>query len=94
MCSSDLLTLTRPDLPHILVMPWGFSINLHEFDGVQTCRATFDAGVYEPEAVRDFVGRLLDLVDAVSRNADLPLDGLLALREERSLALNRSPARI
>jgi acyl carrier protein len=71
------LTLTRPDWPLVAVMPWRVSLNLHEHDGAQTLRATFDARSYDPDAVRRFAGRLMAFVDEASREPGAPLRKLL-----------------
>jgi acyl carrier protein len=74
------LTLSRPDWrPSVAVMPWGFSLNLHEHANTQVCVTTFDAAIYDPNAVRRFVDRLHEFLDAISRHPDLPVSGLLAI---------------
>ena len=63
--------------PLVAVMPWRVSLNLHEHDGAQTLRATFDARSYDPDAVRRFAGRLMAFVDEASREPGAPLRKLL-----------------
>jgi len=75
------LRLTLSEFPAPAVMPWGFSVIVHERNGVQECATTFDAGRYDPALVRGFIGRLHELLDAVSRQPDRPIGELLALRE-------------
>jgi len=70
------LALT-PTKPVYASMPWGFSIDVRLLQG----SIAFDAGIYDPVGVRQFIGHLNDLLDAISYHPDLPLGELLALRE-------------
>jgi amino acid adenylation domain-containing protein len=51
-------------------MPWGFSINFSENDEENDCHMNFDAGIYDPAAVRTFIDRFRRFLDAVSRHPD------------------------
>jgi acyl carrier protein len=75
------LRVTRPDMAKTATMPWGFSIGLHEHDDRQQCRISFNACIYDPVGVRQFIGRLLGLLNATTRHPDRPIGELLALRE-------------
>jgi non-ribosomal peptide synthetase component F len=75
------LSVTRPDMATVATMPWGITISFDERNDIQECRAFFDAGIYDPPAVRRFIGRLHELLEAISRRPDLSLSELLALRE-------------
>lgn len=60
-------------------MPWGFKIVFYRGGGVaEMCRTSFDARLYEPSGVRQFVSRLVGFLDLASRQPDLPLARLLA----------------
>ena len=59
-------------------MPWGISITHYEHDEERSCRAAFDAGLYDPAAVRTFIKRYTRLLDLVSRRPDLAINTLLA----------------
>ncbi len=48
-------------------MPWGFSVSFDRQEEASFCRATFDARIYEPAGVSEFIERLLRLLDAASR---------------------------
>jgi acyl carrier protein len=54
-------------------MPWGFTIRLDPWNRSNGCRANFDAGIYDPAGVCEFVERYKKLLDAVSRQPDVPL---------------------
>jgi len=54
-------------------MPSGFSIHCAERNGKDSCRVTFDAGLYDPAGVREFMDRFRRLLASVSRQPDLPL---------------------
>lgn len=71
------LRLTRPSLPLITNMPWGITINLHEFGETQELRIGFDANIYEPDAIRGFASRLCGFLDAALRSPDMPLGTMM-----------------
>ena len=58
-------------------MPWGFSISLDHRNHGKDCRLDFDAGLYDPAGVRDFIGHYDNLLDAVSRQPDVPIRELI-----------------
>jgi hypothetical protein len=62
--SNLVLRRNRPKRP--LTMPWGFSLGIVKTLNGDCCNADFDASLYEPTAVRKFVGRLFGWLDAVS----------------------------
>lgn len=71
------LTLTRMARGE-QTMPWGFSVYLDEQDGRQRLRSVFDAGRYDPDAVRAFMARLVRFIDAAAREPDRSLTDLAA----------------
>ena len=75
------LKVSRQYRPIGVHMPWGFSMNFLEVDGLQSLGITFDAGIYDPAGVRRFVARLHDFLDAISYRPDRPIGELLALRD-------------
>lgn len=62
-------------------MPWGFSLSFDLQHEESFCRATFDARIYDPEGVREFIARLLQVLDVASRQPDCSLSLLLAKAE-------------
>jgi hypothetical protein len=58
-------------------MPSIFCIQVVKHSGVQTCRAVFDAGLYEPAGAQEFVRRLCQFVDAATRNPDSAIGDLV-----------------
>jgi hypothetical protein len=54
-------------------MPWGFTLECDEHNELDGCRVSFDAGIYDPQGVREFVERLRGLFSSVWRHPDLPL---------------------
>jgi amino acid adenylation domain-containing protein len=64
---------------HFQSMPWGFCMNPDERAEQDNCRVSFDATIYHPAGVREFVARYKRLLDAVSRHPDMTVDGLLAM---------------
>ena len=61
-------------------MPWGFTLNFDEYDEEHSCRAIFDAGIYDPAGVRELIGGFRRLLDGIARNPDLSVEELLAMR--------------
>ena len=59
-------------------MPWGFSLSFDLQHEEPFCRATFDARIYDPAGVRDFIARLLEVLDVASHEPDRCLSLLLA----------------
>jgi Condensation domain len=58
--------------PRRTCMPWGFSIKANEqFD---RCAAWFDAGIYDPVGVRNFINRYFRLLEIACQYPDLPLN--------------------
>jgi hypothetical protein len=80
------LELTKPNIVDVSEMPWGFSLNLLELDGRKVCRAAFDAGRYDPCAVRQSIGRIPHLLQAAAHRRDLPMNELLGLAATGSTA--------
>jgi hypothetical protein len=68
VCGLDLNIRSR--------MPWGFSIELRKRHP-QICQAYFDAGIYDPVGVRQFLGRLCDLLDAFAQHPDVSIGDLV-----------------
>jgi Condensation domain len=68
LCGLDLYTRSR--------MPWGFSIDLRKCH-LQICQAYFDAGIYDPVAVRQFLGRLCEVLDAFAQHPDVSIGDLV-----------------
>jgi acyl carrier protein len=75
------LSLSWPDIATVATMPWGVTMYVDERNDIQEYRARFNAGIHDPAAVRQFIGRLCELLDAGSRHPDLSLGELLALHE-------------
>jgi len=59
------------------VMPWGFSMFMDKYNEDRLCQTTFNACLYEPEAVRWFVARFRILLEAASRYPDYTVSQLL-----------------
>ena len=57
-------------------MPWGFSIDLRKCH-LQICRAYFDAGIDDPVGVRQFLGRLCEVLDAFAQYPDVSIGDLV-----------------
>ncbi|MEX2129205.1 MAG: condensation domain-containing protein [Xanthobacteraceae bacterium] len=72
------------------LMPGPFVINFNQYNESEDCRATFDAGYYDPERVRELVDRLCKLFDVVSRNPDRSVGELLAMSGVRQPSTIRS----
>jgi hypothetical protein len=77
------LKLVRQRLEVPRPMPSHCSIKLLEYDKLQECQIAFDAGINDPVAVRQFVARLLEFLDAASRDPAAPLDQSLAAAQTR-----------
>jgi amino acid adenylation domain-containing protein len=60
-------------------MPPGFEVRFDQGAGTDDCTAVFDAHVYDPAAVRVFLGRFVRLLDVVSHNPDIAVAGAVAL---------------
>lgn len=60
-------------------MPWGFTFECNEYDEQDRCRTAFDAGLYDPAGVREFIERFRRLAAAAAANPDLPLLRLLEM---------------
>jgi len=58
-------------------MPWGFSISIENRNHDRDSSVHFDAGIYDPAGVREFVARYENLLDAVSQQPDTPLRELI-----------------
>jgi amino acid adenylation domain-containing protein len=71
----EMRSLERP----LAKMPSGFIVGLEEEDQEQGSSAHFDAGKYDPAGVRHLIGRFKRLLDAVSRQPDVPIHELLGL---------------
>jgi hypothetical protein len=70
------LELTK-DAAKSVGMPQGF--HMHQEHRGKTYAAVFDANFYDPVKVRQFIERYRELLDAVSRDPDLPVEQLLAM---------------
>jgi amino acid adenylation domain-containing protein len=68
---------------HIERMPWGFCVVFDQHNEGQHCQATFDARIYNPARVKDWVGRFARLLDAAAHNPDLSIGKLLAMSKKR-----------
>jgi hypothetical protein len=55
------------------VMPIGFDVKFDMANEQRHCQVLFDAGLYDPRAVRSFVGRFQRLLDSVSRHPDVAI---------------------
>lgn len=64
-------------------MPWGFTLGFDPSDEAHRCRATFDARWFDPNGVRQWLGRFACWLDAVSREPDKPMSALIAESEFR-----------
>jgi non-ribosomal peptide synthetase component F len=62
---------------HRATMPWGLTLSFDQFQENSQSHLEFDARVYDPEGVRAFLQRYLELLDAVSREPDRQLSDLL-----------------
>ena len=63
------LELTALDR-HVEVMPWGFNLSFEQHEQEQRWYLRFDARLYHPGRVREFVDRLGRFFDAASRDPD------------------------
>jgi non-ribosomal peptide synthetase component F/acyl carrier protein len=61
-------------------MPWGFTLQLFRAREVERCRATFDARLHDPRAVRTFLKRYRRLLASVCDQPDRPLPELIPKR--------------
>ena len=61
-------------------MPTGFTLTFDQHNEGHRCWTAFDARIYDPAQVRDFITRLVRLLDAVSHNPKLPVAKLIAMR--------------
>jgi hypothetical protein len=64
---------------HIENMPWGFCMAFDQHHEEAGCRLSFDARIYNPGRVRNWLNRFMRLLNAVSVNPDLPVGKLLAV---------------
>ena len=64
-------------------MPWGFCLTFDQHNEEHRCRVTFDARIYNPARVKDWVGQFVRLLDAVAHNPGLPVGKLLAMSKQR-----------
>ena len=81
------LKLVRQRLEVPRPMPSHCWIKLLEYDKLQECLIAFDAGIYDPAAVRRFMSRLLEFLDAASRDPDASPEELLDAAQTREDAL-------
>jgi hypothetical protein len=74
-------------------MPWGFSILRDETETEHACWTTFDAGLYDPTEVRNFIDRFRRLLNVISLQPNLSIARLLALSNvlDRRLPPGSSP---
>jgi non-ribosomal peptide synthetase component F/acyl carrier protein len=61
-------------------MSWGFTLQLFGAGDVERCRATFDARLHDPRAVRSFLKRYRRLLAMVCDQPDRPLPDLIPKR--------------
>jgi amino acid adenylation domain-containing protein len=82
----EMISLERP----LEKMPWGMVVRLTEEDE-KSCSVRFDAGRYDPAGVRRLMARFNHLLDAASREPDVPINELLGLSADqlRERALER-----
>src|SRR5262249_33812161 len=74
-----------PRLQHrMATMPWGFNLAFVQLADQECCRVAFDARLYDPRGVANWIGRLLCFVDAVSCSPDVPLAELLPRNSSES----------
>ena len=57
-------------------MPWGFTMALQPMDKASSWNTSFDARIYEPAAVHEFIGHMQQLAAAVCREPERPLAAL------------------
>jgi acyl carrier protein len=82
------LTVARPPpRTPVAAMPWGFTLDLHEYDDGQQLTASFDAGRHDPVGVRCFIARLFDFLDAVSLSSDRSIGELVAMCKQQGSAV-------
>jgi hypothetical protein len=59
-------------------MPWGFTLQFDQSDEAHRCLALFDARLYDPRRVRDWLDLFARFLDAASCQPDRPVPELLA----------------
>ncbi len=69
----ELATMRR----RYTTMPWGFTFGPNQARESSECGAAFDARIYDPSRVREFLGRFQRLAAEVRSEPDRPLDRLL-----------------
>jgi non-ribosomal peptide synthetase component F len=60
-------------------MPTSFTLTFDHHNEDHRCWCAFDARIYDPIRVRDFISRLVRLLNVVSSNSDLPIKKLIAM---------------
>jgi hypothetical protein len=65
-----------PIPPVFPVMPWGFTVNMDRGRETDSCEAAFDARIYDPAGVRDFLEGYRCLARAFVDRPDAPLGEL------------------
>jgi amino acid adenylation domain-containing protein len=60
-------------------MPSGFTLTFDQHNENHRCWAAFDARIYDPTRVRDFISRLARFLSAVSRKPDSSVTDLIAM---------------
>ncbi len=72
-------------------MPWGFSLYFSQSGEHELCSALFDANLYEPSRVQNFLDRLFRFMEEASRLPNCPLAKLLAKDTATTALKTREP---
>lgn len=68
------LEISRVRLPtRVETMPWGFTISLEPMNDTHSWLTTFDARIYDPVAVFEFIGNLQQIATEIGREPERPL---------------------
>jgi hypothetical protein len=62
----------------LVAMPWGFSFTVDQGEESNRCEVAFDAHLYDPAGVREFIDRYAGLAEAAGADPDRPLGELHA----------------
>jgi hypothetical protein len=65
-------------------MPTGFTVTFDQHNEDHRCWTAFDARIYDPTRVREFINRLVLFLDAASRVPDASVAKLIAMMQEGS----------
>jgi amino acid adenylation domain-containing protein len=72
------MTELIPQASGLVTMPWGFSFNVDQGVETERCQVAFDAQLYDPEGVREFVDRYAAMAEVAGARPDDPLGDLHA----------------